>query len=166
MTGTKARRGAPALADPLEWAEAPIVYDLEAVQERIPQRHEMALLQGVVFHDPDEHFAIGIHDSTDQDFWVRGHIPGRPLMPGVVMVEAAAQLSAFVSAWITPQGDGSLFGFAGLDDVRFRGQVVPGDRLVIMARAKRVRRNMARFGTQVFVGENLVFEGDILGASI
>ncbi len=154
------------LADPLEWVDAPPVYDLAAVQERIPQRHEMALLQAVVKHDPEEHFAIGYHDTTDQDFWVRGHIPGRPLMPGVVIVEAAAQLSAFISAWIVSQDEGGLFGFAGLESARFRGQVLPGDRLLLMARATRVRRKLARFATQAFVQDRLVFEGEIIGASI
>lgn len=154
------------LADPTEWADAPVVYDMEAIHERIPQRHEMALLQAVVKHDADEHFAIGIHDAKDTDFWVRGHIPGRPLMPGVVMVEAAAQLSAFVSAWITPQEGTQLFGFVGLDHVRFRGQVLPGDRLVLMAKAIRVRPSMARFAAQAFVGEKLVLEATIIGASI
>lgn len=154
------------LADPLEWVDAPVVYDQAAVHERIPQRHEMALLQAVVHHDPDEHFAVGYHDTTDREFWVRGHIPGRPLMPGVVMVEAAAQLSAFVSSFIVQQSDGRLFGFAGLEKARFRGQVVPGDRLLIMARAVRVRRSLATFATQCFVKDKLVFEGDIIGASI
>jgi 3-hydroxyacyl-[acyl-carrier-protein] dehydratase len=154
------------LANPLEWVDAPIVYDTAAIQERIPQRHEMALLEGVVKHDLDEHFAIGFHDAKDTDFWVRGHIPGRPLMPGVVMVEAAAQLSAFISSFAMPQEDGRLFGFVGLEDVRFRGQVLPGERMVLMAKALRVRRNLAQFGCQAFVGDKLVFEGTIIGASI
>jgi len=154
------------LDDPLRWADAPLVYDLDEVQKRIPQRHEMALLQGIVQHDPVNHFAIGIHDAALDAFWVRGHIPGRPLMPGVVMVEAAAQLSAFVTSFILPPEAGQLFGFAGLDSVRFRGQVRPGDRLVIAASIKRLRRNIAQFATQAYVGSDLVFEGDILGASI
>ena len=154
------------LDDPLRWMDAPLVYDQEQVHERIPQRHEMALLQGIVTHDPETHFAVGIHDAPHDAFWVRGHIPGRPLMPGIVMVETAAQLSAFCSSFIVPPDEGGLFGFAGLDDCRFRGQVQPGDRLVLMAKAKRVRRNMAQFDTQAFVGDQLVFEGVILGASI
>ena len=154
------------LANPLDWVNAPVIYDIDAVQEKIPQRHEMALLHGVLKHDPEKHFAIGFHDARETDFWVRGHIPGRPLMPGVVMVEAAAQLSAFVSAWITPQEGGRLFGFAGLESVRFRGQVLPGDRMILMASAVRVRPSLAQFATQAFVGEKLVFQGTVIGASI
>lgn len=154
------------LADPMEWVDAPVVYDIEAIQERIPQRHEMALLQGVVLHDEAQHFAIGYHDAGLDDFWVRGHIPGRPLMPGVVMVEAAAQLSAFVSAFITPQEGTQLFGFVGLEHVRFRGQVLPGERLLLMSKALRVRPRMARFAAQAFVGDKLVLEATIIGASI
>lgn len=152
-----------ALCDPKQWHDAPLVVDLEEVHERIPQRHELGLLHGIVHHDVEQRLAIGIHQSSETDFWVRGHIPGRPLMPGIVMVEAAAQISAWVSSHVIEQTEGQMFGFGGVDNVRFRGQVHPGQRLLLVSRIDRLRRSLARFSTQAFVGDDMVYEGEIIG---
>jgi len=153
------------LCNPQEWAERPLQHDRAAVLGRIAQRHEMALLHGILHHDPEQRLAIGIHDASPADFWVRGHIPGRPLMPGVVMIEISAQLCAWLGSFSAEIG-GSFMGFAGIDDARFRGQVVPGDRLIVAARVLRLRRNIASFATQSWVGRELVFEAKIFGAKV
>jgi len=151
------------LCDPREWHDAPIVHGVDHIQARIPQRHEMFLLHGIVHHDPTIRLALGVHQSRPTDFWVRGHIPGRPLMPGVVMVEMAAQLSAWLCSFDLPLEKGQFFGFGGLDHVRFRGPVQPGDRMLLAARMLRLRSNLGSFRTQAFVHDELVFEGDVIG---
>lgn len=154
------------IADPAAWIEAPVVVDQAQVHERIPQRHEMAFLNGVLHHDKERGLAVGFHQTAGDDFWVRGHVPGRPLMPGVAMVECAAQLCAFLASFDVDIGEGEIFGFGGLDEVRFRGQVVPGDKVLIMAELERRRRTFAYYKTQAFTGTRMVYEGTILGVSI
>ena len=154
------------LSDPAQWAESAPILDTVAVQETIPQRFEMQLLHGILHHDIEAIFAVGYHQSSADDFWVRGHVPDRPIMPGVVMVEAAAQLCAFVAETATAKDSHQIFGFAGLEKVRFRGQVRPGDRMLIMAQAQRIRGRMSVYATQAFVGNHMVYDGTILGMSI
>ena len=73
------------LCTPADWRDAPVLIDRSELEQTLPQRHELGLLHGIVHHNREEHFGIGIHNSSPEDFWVRGHMPGRPLMPAVVM---------------------------------------------------------------------------------
>lgn len=126
-----------------------------------PHRHELMLLDGICLINENQ--AVGYADITEEDFWVRGHFPERPLMPGVLMCEAAAQLSAYF-AKTTGLATSGTVGLGGLDKVRFRGPVVPGDRLVLMLKKGRVRTNvMFSADFQCYVKENLVVEGVIKG---
>ncbi|RKY20415.1 MAG: beta-hydroxyacyl-ACP dehydratase [Planctomycetota bacterium] len=154
------------LCDPKEWLDAPLICDLDGVHKLIPQRHELGLLHGVMHYDNEAHLAIGFHDSSLDDFWVRGHIPGRPLMPGVVMVEAAAQLCAWISRDIIETAEDEMFGFGGVNKARFRGQVEPGERLIIAAQVVRLRRTMGIFATQIFAHDELVYEAEVIGISL
>jgi len=102
---------------------------------------------------------------TESEFWVRGHIPGRPLMPGVVMCEAAAQAASFLITHCVEKPLGFV-GFGGMDAVRFRGTVVPGDRFVIVGEITDLRIRWATFRCQAFVGTKMVFEGIIYGVPL
>jgi 3-hydroxyacyl-[acyl-carrier-protein] dehydratase len=151
------------LCEPRQWVDAPLLHGLDHIQQRIPQRFEMALLHGIVHHDPEARLALGMHQARPTDFWVRGHVPGRPLMPGVVMVEMAAQLCAWVESFEHPPGPGEFFAFGGIEKVRFRGQVAPGDRLLLAAQILRWKRNVGQYRTQAFLRDELIYEGDITG---
>src|ERR1700677_4260684 len=94
------------------------VFDQEAIREVNPQRGAMEMLNGVVYADEEHHRLIGYKDVRLDEFWVHGHIPGRPLLPGVLMLETAAQLASFYARKFI--GWTSFIGFGGVEDCRFR----------------------------------------------
>jgi 3-hydroxyacyl-[acyl-carrier-protein] dehydratase len=130
-----------------------------------PQRFEMEQLTAIVRYDRDHHLIIGYKDVELDEFWVRGHLPGYPLMPGVLICEAAAQLASYFCYLLNLVEDGFL-GFGGMEDVRFRGPVRPGDRLVLVCKALRVNRRQTVFETQGFVETNMVYHGRIIGVPL
>lgn len=140
-----------------------IVADLDEIRRHNRQRFEMEQLTAVVFDDPKRLICVGYKDITDQEFWVRGHLPGMPLMPGVMMCEAAAQLCSYFAHKHDLLGC-KVVGFGGMENVRFRDPVRPGDRLVVVCQQLKVRRGamiVCRF--QAFVGETMVVDGQIKG---
>jgi 3-hydroxyacyl-[acyl-carrier-protein] dehydratase len=154
-----------ALADPTTVDTSRVLFDREGIRQANPQRFEMEQLTAVVHLDLDEHLVIGYKDVRPDEFWVRGHMPDYPLLPGVLMCEAAAQLCSFYCHKIHLVKNGFI-GFGGMEDVRFRGQVKPGDRLVIMAKAERIRKRQTIFEAQGFVGANMVFHAKIIGVPL
>lgn len=141
--------------------DAPMA-DLDLVKRINPHRGPMIQLDGVAWWQEGE--GVGWRDIRDDEFWVEGHIPGRPLFPGVLMIEAAAQLSSFViQIPKIDDPDRGFLGFVRSDDTVFRGQVVPGDRLIILA--KMMSQNRRRFVSrcQGFVNDSLVVETTVTG---
>ncbi len=141
-----------------------VVADTEAIRRYNPQRFEMEQLTAICHEDSEKHVCVGYKDLTNDEFWVRGHMPGMPLMPGVIMCEAAAQLASYFSHRYALM-DG-VIGFGGLEGVRFRGVVRPGDRFVIVSRLLKLRRSIMTCEFQCFVNQNLVCEGVLKGVSI
>jgi 3-hydroxyacyl-[acyl-carrier-protein] dehydratase len=139
--------------------------DQEAIRRVNPQRFEMEQLTAIVYIDPQQQLIAGYKDVAADEFWVRGHMPDYPLMPGVLMCEAAAQLcSYYIAAHGLMQSD--FVGFGGLENVRFRGTVHPGDRLVLIAKAVKLHRRQTVFNVQGFVGPTMVFHADIIGVPL
>ncbi len=148
--------------DPKSFDLNRVVVDLEGIRKINPQRFEMEQLHAIVHMDTEKHIIVGYKEVCSDEFWVRCHLPGNPLLPGMLMCEAAAQLSSFYG--ITHGlGRGDFIGFAGMKNVRFRGQVRPGDRLVLIGKATKLHRRQTVFNVQGFVEAKLVFEGDIIG---
>jgi 3-hydroxyacyl-[acyl-carrier-protein] dehydratase len=140
-----------------------VIADIDEIRRHNPQRFEMEQLQAIIYEDPVRHICVGYKDVSLDDFWVRGHMPGMPLMPGVMMLEAAAQLcSFFVQKYNLLQSE--MVGFGGLEEVRFRDPVVPGDRLIIMTEMTKVRpRRMIVSRFQGVVRDSIVVEGILKG---
>jgi 3-hydroxyacyl-[acyl-carrier-protein] dehydratase len=154
-----------ALVDPATIDTSHVLVDLEGIRQVNPQRHEMEQLTAIVAIDTDQHLIIGYKDIEPDEFWVRGHMPGFPLMPGVIICEVAAQLASYYCRVIDLVKDGFL-AFGGMDDVRFRGPVRPGDRLVLVCKATRVNRRQTVFEAQGFVDSNMVFHGRVIGVPL
>lgn len=142
-----------------------ILADQEAIRRINPQRYEMEQLTAIVHVDPTQHLVVGYKDVRHGEFWVRGHMPDFPLLPGVLMCEAAAQLCSY---YIATQGlmAGDFIGFGGMENVRFRSMVRAGDRLVLVGKAQKMNRRQTIFAIQGFVGSIMVFHADIIGVPL
>ncbi len=141
-----------------------VVADIEEIRSCNQQRFEMEQLTAICYEDAEKFICVGYKDLTSDEFWVRGHMPGMPLMPGVIMCEAAAQLASYFSHRNKLME--GIVGFGGLEGVRFRGVVRPGDRFVIVSRLLKLRRSIMTCEFQCFVNQNLVCEGVLKGVSI
>ena len=140
------------------------LFDKEAIGVVNPQRFEMQHLDGILWYDKEKKLILGYKDVTESEFWIRGHIPGRPLMPGVIMVEAAAQLSSFLVKQI--YGLGGFIGFAGIDSTKFRSVVVPGQRLYLLGHLTKFKRRKYTCSVQGVVDGTMVFETAVSGLNV
>jgi 3-hydroxyacyl-[acyl-carrier-protein] dehydratase len=120
-------------------------YDTHAIQAILPHRGTMLLLDTVVWNTSDWMRSLGVKRIRPDEFWVDGHFPGKPTFPGVMMIEAAAQLSAF--AFLSSLGKPSLVLFLRIENAAFRAAAFPGDDLYILAQG--VKKQRRRFITDV-----------------
>ena len=141
-----------------------VMVDVAGIERLNPHRGCMRQLDGVIWHDPDVTVSVAFKDVRDDEFWVEGHIPGRPLFPGVLMIEAAAQTASYMA--IRRGCCGSFLGFIGAEAIKFRGPVVPGDRLYVVGLEVKFKPKRAVCRAQGLVDGKLVFEAKITGMSM
>ncbi len=138
-----------------------IAVDADEVGRLNPQAGEMRFLDHIIWMDEGCSICVGVHEVRDDEFWVEGHIPGRPLMPGVILIEAAAQASSVL--FKKRCGVSQFIGFTRCDDAVFRGQVVPGDTLYLVAKERSFTRRRFITLAQGIVDDKVVFEVQITG---
>ena len=141
-----------------------IAYDKDAIAEVNPQSYEMSQLDGIIWHNREKLLCLGYKDVTKNEFWVRGHIPGRPIMPGVIMVEAAAQLSSFFMKRI--YGLEGFIGFSGIKQTKFRETVEPGNRLLMLCHICTIRSRQFSAQVQGIVDGKMAFDTIITGMRV
>lgn len=142
------------------------VADEAEVRKLCRQRNRFAMLDRVVHLDLEARITVGIKDLSTTDWWAEDHIPGRPIFPGVLQIEGAAQLCTFHFLTTHPDLQHRFVGFAGLNETRFRGIVTPPARMVFVAKEIRVRPTMFTYAAQAFVDGKRVLETEILGVIV
>ena len=141
-----------------------LLADRAAVYKVCPHRHEFQMLDGILMLDRREGLIAAVKNIRPDEFWIRGHIPGRPIFPGVLMIESAAHMvSYYVGTDPSMQNRQGFMGFGGVTDVKFRGAVAVGDQIIMLGRIIEMRTRRIVGSTQAFVRGQMVYEGVVTG---
>ena len=136
------------------------ILETKDIMKIIPHRYPFLLIDKVIEMEPGKG-GVGIKNVTYNEPFFPGHFPGTPIMPGVLIVEAIAQLGAVV-VLSQPENEGKLAFFAGIDGMRFRRQVIPGDELRLEVEIIRMRGNLGKGLGRALVDGEIAAEGTIM----
>lgn len=135
----------------------------EKIKRYLPHRYPFMLVDRVTGCSPNS-WITGYKNVTINEPFFQGHFPEQPIMPGVLIIEALAQVSgilAFITQGVTAE-DGYLFLFAGVDKVRFRNPVLPGDQLVLKSELMLQKRDLYKFDCKAYVDDKLVASAQLM----
>jgi len=139
--------------------------DVNEIQRIIPHRYPFLLVDSVVDLEPGKRI-VGIKNVTINEPFFAGHFPGAPVMPGVLIIEAMAQVGAILVLKDLPDREKKLLYFAGIDQVRFRQPVVPGNQLKLVVEILKLRPRYGKLKGEAYVGETLVAEAEVLSSIV
>jgi len=142
-----------------------IIFDSVAIQRILPHRYPFLLVDNVVEFEPGERI-VGIKNVTFNEPFFNGHFPGRPIMPGVLIVEAMAQTGGILLLKDDAEVENKLVVFMGIDNVRFRKTVLPGDQLIMELTMIKARKSTFKMAGKAFVRGDMVCEAEMMAAII
>ncbi|ACB85897.1 3-hydroxyacyl-ACP dehydratase FabZ [Natranaerobius thermophilus] len=138
--------------------------DINEIKELIPHRYPILMVDRLEELEPG-HRAKGVKNVSANEPFLQGHFPDRPLMPGVLQIEAMAQVGA-CALMSLPENEGKLAVFGGVDKVKFKRQVQPGDVLSIEVELTRVKGSIGKGEGKVYVGDELAAQGQLTFALV
>jgi len=139
--------------------------DVVEIQKILPHRYPFLLVDRILEIDPGKRI-VGVKNVTVNEEFFLGHFPGRPVMPGVLIVEAMAQVGGVLLLKDMPEREHKLVLFAGIDEARFRRPVVPGDQIRFEVEVLRLKSSTCKLQGKAYVDGNLVAEAVILSAMV
>jgi 3-hydroxyacyl-[acyl-carrier-protein] dehydratase len=145
-----------------------VVADSTVLDRYLRQTGRFRMLDGILHEDVGP-ILVGYKDIKGDDWWAVDHVPGRPMFPGALQIETAAQLAAYDYAAHRLDGaiaDDKFVGFGGVEGARFRRLVQPDCKMIFVSNLVKKSRRMFRYQTQGFVDDALVFEADIIGVLV
>jgi 3-hydroxyacyl-[acyl-carrier-protein] dehydratase len=134
--------------------------DIDEIRKLLPHRYPFLLVDRIVEIELSKRI-VGIKNVTFNEPFFTGHFPEKPIMPGVLILEAMAQAGGVLAFKSFPGMEGSVF-FTGIDDARFRKPVIPGDQLRLVVEVVRHRREIWVFDGKAFVDDDIVAEARIM----
>ena len=153
------------IEDPSNNSKCQTQYTIQEIQELLPHRYPFSLVDRIIDYIPAKK-AVGIKNVTINEPFFSGHIPSLPIMPGVLILESIAQVGGVVLT-LLPGMKGVFFAFAGIDKVRFRRPVIPGDQLIITVELLTLKRNrIAKMKGECTVDGELAVQGEMLFSRI
>ena len=139
--------------------------DIQGILDVLPHRYPLLLVDRILSRDPGRKI-IGIKNVTFNEPFFQGHFPGHPVMPGVLIVEAMAQVGAVLLLADMPDRHGKLVYFAGIDKAKFRRPVVPGDQLRFEVEVLKLRSRSARLRGEAYVEDALAAEAEMFSTMV
>jgi len=139
-------------------------YDILTVMEKLPHRYPFLLVDRIIKLIPDDKI-VALKNVTINEPFFQGHFPGKPVMPGVLIIEALAQAGGILAYETAPsEKRDRLIYFMGMDKVRFRKMVLPGDQIILEAKILKFRSKVAKMSGTATVDDQLVAEAVLMAS--
>jgi beta-hydroxyacyl-ACP dehydratase FabZ len=139
-------------------------YDIQAVMEKLPHRYPFLLVDRIIKLIPDDKI-VALKNVTINEPFFQGHFPGKPVMPGVLIIEAMAQAGGILAYETAPsEKRNRLIFFMGMNKVRFRKMVLPGDQIILEAKILKFRSKVAKMAGSATVDGQLVAEAELMAS--